>query len=299
MKKQTKDYLELHFLVIIWSFTGILGIMIKVSPQEVVFYRTLIAAALLPIILLVTRQKFAVSVASLIRLGAGGFLFAGHWILFFASARVSNISICLVGMATMALWASIIEPLIEGRKVSSLNVFLSMIAMVGICIIYHVEFDSAMGIMLALLSALMGAVGMILNKNLVKSINPFKIMFYEMGCACGLSLIFILIFSKFTTRSFQIKFPNELDVLYLFILAGFCTVYAYSMSIKLMRRMTAFRVSFVVNLEPVYGILLALLIFGEKEYMDSGFYFGAFMILMSVFSYPYLLRMKRLSFFKN
>ncbi|MDA0193895.1 MAG: EamA family transporter [Bacteroidetes bacterium] len=299
MKAETKDHLELHFLVIIWSFTGILGLVIKVSPQEVVFYRTLISVALLSIILLVIRQKLAISGAHLIRLLAGGFLFAGHWILFFASARVSNISICLVGMATMALWASIIEPLVEGRKVSTLNVFLSMIAMVGISIIYHFEFDSAMGLMLALLSALMGAIGMILNKNLVKSMNPFKIMFYEMGSASGLSLIFIVIFSKSMTGSVQIQFPDEFDVLYLFILAGLCTVYAYSMSIKLMKRMTAFTVSFAVNLEPVYGILLALLIFGEKEYMDIGFYFGAVLILMSVFSYPYLSKMKRVSFFKN
>jgi len=299
MKKGTTDYLELHFLVVIWSLTGILGMLIKISPPEVVFYRCLFATILLALILWLIKEDFVVSWTDFSRLLAAGFLFAGHWILFFASARVSNISICLSGMATMALWTSIIEPLFEKGKISALNVVLSMVAAVGIAIIYQVELDMAPGLLLALLSALMGAASMVINKHLVRRIKPFKIMFYEMLVACILALAFVLVFSKSTMDNFVLMIPDKFDLMYLFILAGLCTVYAYTMSIKLMKRLTAFKISFAINLEPVYGIILALLIFGEREYMNIGFYLGSALILLAVSSYPHLERMRNAKILKN
>ncbi|MEM9895897.1 MAG: DMT family transporter [Bacteroidota bacterium] len=291
MTQERKDFLLLHFIVLIWGFTAILGLLISVSPVEVVFYRTAISAVALFFLLKFRKRNFHFSSpADLMKILATGVLIAAHWILFFLSARISNASVCLAGMATCSLWTSLLEPLVKRKKIRGFEVLLSILAFAGIAIIFNVEFDYLAGLLIAVFSAFIASVFTIINGHYASKYNPYMITFYEMLGAAGCILVFYpvsLHYFSFLGLPMQ---PTIMDWIYLAILAVVCTVYAYSVSVELMKRLSAFSVNLVVNLEPVYGILLALIIFGSSEKMSTGFYFGTLLILSSVLMYPILNR---------
>lgn len=290
LSQEKKDYLHLHFIVLIWGFTAVLGLLMTLPPVEIVFFRTLISAVALLVFLKLKRKTFSLSGFSsyLIVLGVG-VLIAIHWITFFLAARISNASVCLAGMATCSLWTSILEPLVERRKVRGFEVVLSLVALVGICVIFSVEVDVVSGLLVAIFSAFVASVFTVINANLTKKYNGYVMTFYEMTGACLSILLFLPIYQSYLNTHFVWKVA-PMDGLYLAILALVCTVYAYSASVELMKRLSAFSVNLVVNLEPVYGIVLAVIIFGDKEEMSSGFYGGTALILASVLLYPLLNR---------
>lgn len=290
MNQEKKDYLTLHFIVLIWGFTAILGLLIEIPSVEIVFFRTLLAALGLWIVLKFWKRSMTIHSRKhfLVIIGTG-FLIAAHWILFFLSARISNASVCLAGMATCSLWTSLIEPLSQGRRIKGFEVLLSFTAFVGIGIIFNVEFDYLSGLLTAVLSAFIAAIFTVINGRLTKTYDPYVITFYEMVGACLATALFFPIYTSFFVENLVLN-PTVEDWLYLSVLAIICTVYAYSISIELMKRLSAFSVNLVVNLEPVYGIILALIIFGASEEMSLGFYLGTFLILTSVLLYPLLNR---------
>lgn len=288
MIQEQKDIAMLHLLVVIWGFTAILGAVITLPSVELVFYRTLVSSiGLLPLIFfwkksfLLPRKKDYLVVLV-------GAIIAGHWILFFLAAKIANISICLAGMATCSLWTSFIEPLFYKRKIKFFEVILSAIAFVGIAVIFKTEFDNVIGFSLAVVSAFLAAVFSVINGKLIHRIDPYVITFYEMVGAC-ISIVFFFPFYLDITGSSQLNLsPTFSDWGYLLILSLVCTVFAYSYSVLLMKRLSAFFVNLTTNLEPVYGIIMALLLFPEKEKMTSGFYLGTGLILLSVLIYPIL-----------
>ena len=288
MIQEKKDYLTLHFIVLIWGFTAILGLLIKIPSVEVVFYRTLIASLGLFVVLKFWKRPLRINSSKniWIILGTGG-LIAAHWILFFLSARISNASVCLAGMATCSLWTSLIEPISQGRKIKGFEVLLSIIAFIGIGVIFNVEFEYLLGLLTAVLSAFIASVFTVINGRLTKTYDPYVITFYEMVGACAATAMFFPIYSTYFVDGLLLN-PSTSDWLYLSVLAVICTVYAYSISVELMKRLSAFSINLVVNLEPVYGIILALIIFGDSEEMSPGFYLGTLLILTSVLLYPLL-----------
>lgn len=290
MIQEKKDYLHLHFIVLVWGFTAILGMLIDIPSVEVVFFRTLIAAVGLFVLLKIWKKSIRLGNRRdlLIILGTGS-LIAAHWILFFLSARISNVSVCLAGMATCSLWTSLIEPISQKRKVKGFEVVLSIIAFVGIGVIFNVEFDYLSGLLVAVLSAFLASLFTVINGRLTKRHDPYVITYYEMIGACVSIVLFFPIYRWFFVDTIILN-PTALDLIYLGVLAIVCTVYAYSISVELMKRMSAFSINLVVNLEPVYGIVLALIIFGASEEMSPGFYGGTFLILTSVLLYPLLNR---------
>ena len=290
MTVENKDFLHLHFIVLIWGFTAILGLLIEMPPVEVVFFRTMISAIGLWVLLKARGRNFQIhsSKAFLVILGTG-VLIGIHWITFFLAARISNVSVCLAGMATCSLWTSLIEPLSQGRKIKGFEVVLSIIAFIGIGVIFNVEFDYLTGLLVAVFSAFVSAVFTVINGRFSKQYNPYVITFYEMASACLSILLFYPIYAAFFTEQIM-WFPSSMDWVWLLALALVCTVYAYSASVELMKRLSAFSINLAVNLEPVYGIILALLIFGDSEEMSSGFYLGTGLILTSVLLYPLLNR---------
>lgn len=292
MTRETKDFAFLHFIVLIWGFTAILGILIRLPSVEMVFFRTLLSAAGLLVVIWLAKKSFRFDLRRdyLVTLGTGA-LIAAHWILFFLSARMSNISICLAGMATCSLWTSVLEPLVYRTKIKHFEVVLGVIAFAGIAIILNVEFNHFLGFMVAVLSAFISALFTVINGKLVKREDPFVITYYEMlGATLSIALFFPVYLSLDGIGSLNLS-PSWSDWTYLLILALVCTVYAYSYSVQLMRRLSAFSVNLTVNLEPVYGIVMALMFFPEKEKMTPGFYLGTSLILISVLIYPVLNRM--------
>ncbi len=294
MKSETRDFAFLHFLVLIWGFTAILGILIELPSVEMVFFRTLLAAFGLLILILVRGKKFAFHRGSDIILSlATGILIAAHWILFFLAARISTVSVCLAGMATCSLWTSFMEPLANGGKIKPYEVLLSVIGFVGIVVIFNVEFDHFIGLVVAMISAALAAWFTVINGKLTKREDPFVITFYEMVGACLSIVIFLPIYVRLDGVYGLTLSPTLSDWGYLLILSLVCTVYAYSYSVELMKRLSAFSVNLTVNLEPVYGITLALIFFPDREQMSPGFYMGTGIILSSVLIYPILNRINK------
>lgn len=284
------DNFKLHFLVVLWGFTAILGKLITIPSVEVVFYRTLLASFGLAILIYFKKRDFWIRRVDVLKIFGVGALIGAHWIFFFAAARVSNVSICLAGMATTSLWTSFVEPLLLKRRVKFHEVFLGLVIILGLYVIFRFEFDHALGLTFAIISAFLAALFSVMNSKISNRFNHSVITFYEMVGACISTALFFPFYSLFITGEPLELIPTNVDWIYLAILAGVCTVYAYAQYVELMKRMTAFAINLVLNMEPVYGIILAVIIFGESEKMNTGFYLGTLIILLSVFLYPMLNR---------
>ena len=210
-----------------------------------------------------------------------------HWTLFFASARVSNASVSLVGFATLALWTSLLEPLAGKHKIKFREVILSMVIILGLYVIFRFEFWHAYGLVLGILSAFLAAWFTVINSGLVKRVDPYLIMFLEMLAACGTIGLGFPLYRLWLAEGQRLNLAiTNSDFFYLLILALVCTVYAYTMGVKLLKRLSAFTLNLTIHLEPVYGIVLALLIFGDSERMSPGFYWGTLIIMSAIFAHP-------------
>ena len=291
---QFKHYLLLHFVVLIWGFTAVLGLLISIPAVEIVFYRTLIASVALAVVLLTGKKPWVLPRTRVLAILGTGTLIATHWILFFAAARVANASVCLAGMATCSLWTSLFEPWMTGRKIRAYEVGLGLLVIVGLYVIFRFEFDHALGLAMAVASAMLGAVFTVLNARFAQAHDAYVITFYEMLGACASVALFLPFYAVYLSEaSTLLLVPTASDWGYLLILSLVCTLYAFSVSVNLMRYVTAFAMNLTNNLEPVYGILLAVLIFGEKETMSLPFYVGTAIILLSVLAYPVIRRVQR------
>jgi drug/metabolite transporter (DMT)-like permease len=283
MSASTKDYINLHLLVFLWGFTAILGKLITIPAVEMVFYRTLLSAVGMGLLMAIRRETFSVSANDLAKLFFTGLVVGAHWLTFFLAVKISNPSTALVGFATCSLWAALLEPIVKKRRIQGVEVFLGAVVIGGLYIIFSFDFQYPLGLFLGILSGITVAIFGVINSLMVRRINSTAITFYEMISAC----LAIGAFMIFTPGDWQLK-PAPLDWLWISILALVCTVYAYAIAIELMKRLSVFIIQLSLNLEPVYGIILALLIFGESEVMRWSFYTGTVIILAAVLLYPFL-----------
>ena len=284
---QLKDYLHLHFLVVIWGFTAILGLLISVSALSLTFYRTLLAAFGLGVVLVFTGKMVKTSNRERLKMLLIGCSMGVHWFAFFASARASNASVCLAGMATTSLWTALLAPLVGRKKISFLEVGLGLMVIIGLYVIFRFEIDRATGLLLAIASAFLAAVFTIANSYIANKHDAMLITFYEMIGGCVSSGLLWLGYSLLNP-SVQNPLPSLQDWLWILVLAWVCTVYAYSAGVHLLRIISPFTFNLTVNLEPVYGIILAFFVFGNSEKMTTGFYLGTVIILIAVVCYPIL-----------
>jgi drug/metabolite transporter (DMT)-like permease len=288
MKTTFKDYFTLHFVVLIFGFTAILGQLISIHTLGLVFFRTFLATAGFYIYFKIKGLDIKIDTKGKWQLlTTGGIVIALHWFTFFYSAKVSTIAISLVGLSTTSLWTSFIEPLWTKKRIQPLQVILGGVVVLGLYLIFLYEFTHIWGLILSIVCAILGAIFSVLNGEFAKKYSPQIITFYEMlGVAiCTFIPILYILISGNTHISI---IPQGLDWLWIFILAVFCTIYAYSESVNLVRIFSAYTFNLTLNLEPVYGIILAYLIFGEKEKMTTGFYIGTLVILGTVLIYPLL-----------
>lgn len=274
----------LHLTILVWGFTGILGNLISISAVQLVWYRVLIAALSLGGYFLFSRQSFAVTGRQLTYFVLTGGLVGGHWILFFESIKVSTVSVTLVCMSSVTLFTAILEPMFYRRRTSKADVFVGLLIITGIYFIFRFESEYIRGIVTGLMAALSAALFGIINSKLIKTSRATLISFYEMAGAWG----WISLFMLFTGDLGSGLAINGYDVGYLVLLGTVCTAGAYVAAVSVMKEISAFRVALASNLEPVYGILLAWLFFGQAEKMSAGFYTGALIIFAAVFLYPVL-----------
>jgi len=282
-----KDYLLLHFIVLIWGGTAILGLLISLPSLELVFYRTLLATGGVTLIMVAKKVPLVIAPKEVLQIIGVGVLISLHWILFFWSAKVSTASVCLAGMATTSLWTAFIDPLVNKKAVKLYEVALGLLVISGLVVIFQFESGYVLGLVMAVGSAFLSALFSVLNGRLTQRHNPYQITLYEMGAASLVALAFLPIYAYFNESTIQWAWKGD-DWFWLLILAGVCTVYAFSVSVELMKRLPVFSINLTINLEPVYGIILAVVIFGEKEKMTDQFYLGTGIILISVLMYPIL-----------
>ncbi len=282
------DYIKLHFIVFLWGFSAILGKLVSIPAFEMIFFRGLLAAAGMGIVILLTRGSFFVMRTQLIQLLLIGVVVTIHWLAFFGSARISNVSVSLVGFATNSLWAALLEPWFNQNRIKKFELLLGLTVLAGLYIIFSFDFEYAGGLMLGILAGFTSALFSVFNARMVRRISPYAITFYEMisifVCLGVIMLIYPVVDPGY---NFNLT-PTWEDWIYIALLAGVCSVYAYSVAVELMKKISVFLIQLTLNLEPLYGIIMAVIIFGDTEKMSTNFYIGTAIILSAVASYPFL-----------
>jgi drug/metabolite transporter (DMT)-like permease len=278
-ESKLKNYLLLHLIVLIWGFTAILGALISLDAIPLVWYRMSLAVVFIVLYFVIKKKSFKTD-----RIGIGKFFLTGvvialHWIFFFKAIKVSNVSVALVTMSTGAFFVSLIEPLFFKRRINKLEIVLGLIVILGLYIIFNFESQYRLGIFYALISSLLSAIFSVLNGLFIKKYAASTISLYQLFFGVVFITAYLFFMNGFSISFFKI---SKLDWLYLLILSSFCTAYAFIASVKVMKYLSPYTVVLTLNLEPVYAILLALFIFGEKEKMNIEFYFGAFIVLFVV-----------------
>lgn len=275
-----KNYLHLHFLVFIAGFTAILGELITIGSIPLVWFRMIIAAILMFIFIKFSKIDLKVKPSLIVKFSIAGIIIALHWITFFESIKQANISIALAMFSTGAFFASLIEPIYFKRKIIWYEILFGIMVIFGVWLITKTEFQYINGIILGISSALFSTLFAVINGKFVEKYRPSVISFYEFlsGILCiSIALFFI---GDGYTKSFFIL-PLS-DWIYLFILGSICTAYAFIAAVHVMKYVSPYTVVLTYNLEPIYGIVLALFLFPEKEKMSTQFYIGALLIICTV-----------------
>lgn len=275
-----KNYLHLHFLVFIAGFTAILGELITIKAIPLVWFRMVMAAILMFVYIKIAKVKLRIKPKSVLRLSIAGIIIALHWITFFAAIDEANISIALAMFSTGAFFASFIEPIIYKRTIIWYEILFGVIVIIGVFIITQSEIKYITGIILGISSAFLSSLFAVLNGKFLKHHTATVISFYEFLSGVLFISIYILIFENgFSAEFFNL---SSSDYGYLFILASICTAYAFIAAVYVMKLISPYTVVLTYNLEPIYGIVMAIILFPEKEKMSASFYYGAVIIISTV-----------------
>ncbi|WP_291725674.1 DMT family transporter [Bernardetia sp.] len=290
MSSNVRMYVMLHMIVLLSSFIPSIVLLIDMPAIELLFLRTLAAFAMLLVLMnrkispkLFTRQ-------AIVQMLSSGILVFLYWGLSFISAKISTASVCLVGMATTSLWISFLDPILSKRKSRPFQVLVGMNAILGIYIIFNSDFDYGWGLAIGIIGAIFGALLTIYNAKLAQQHDAYVVTFYQMGGALISTTIFLPFYYYFFLqpegKSFQFD-ASAVDYILILGLAFVFSIYAYSIFISVMKSIPPFTVALVSNLNPVYGTAAAILLFQENV-MNTGFYIGTGLLLISVFAYPIL-----------
>jgi drug/metabolite transporter (DMT)-like permease len=287
-RTDTRDYLQLHLVVLAWGLTAILGKLILLSPVDVVLWRTLLAALGFVVITRLLGHRLTISIRTAAAMLGVGILLGLHWILFFWSARLATASVCLAAMPTAMLWCTLIEPLIDGTRRWRLSELVVGMIMVGaVWLIYEFEFRYWLGFSVSIASAVFAAFFATFSKQQVAGAAHWSVIgAYQMTGA----FIAALLCRPFLEQGLLPMLPDAASAFWVIVLALICTVAAYAGFMDVLRRVSVFTVNVVYNMEPVYGILLAALVFGQAEFMSGGFYIGAGIIIAIVLTLPWIRR---------
>jgi len=282
-------YLKIHLAVLLFGFTAILGDLIQLPAVMIVWWRVLLTSVSLLFFIQFGRKLRYIPWKLIKTYAFIGMIIGLHWICFYGSVKLSNASICLICMSTTSLFTSIIEPIMVRSKFNKLDLMLGAMIIPGmLLVVSNIDIQYMAGVWVGLASALLAAIFSTLNKANIKGADSFTISFIELSSAWG--MISILLFLFWLTGNQPVAYiPTDLNNwVYLIILALLCTTLAHVLSLQALKYLSAFASNLVINLEPVYGILLAIIILKEHKELNTMFYLGATLIILTVLSYPYL-----------
>lgn len=273
-------YFKMHIAIFLWGFTGLFGKFIQLNEGLLVWYRLLISSVAIAIILMYRKSFPKLKMKELMQISGIGILVMLHWVSFYASIKLASISVAMVCLSSIALFASIIEPLVNRARFDYMEIVFSAVAMLGIFTIYSSDASASVGIVLGVISALLSAVFSTLNKRITLKYEALTISLVEL--TSGL-VVLTLLFPLYLKIQPAVKFfPSVQDSIYLVILSLVCTVLTWILSLQALRKVSAYTMGLALNLEPVYGIILAILFAGEGKIMNKGFITGAIIILLTV-----------------
>lgn len=283
-----KSFLQLHIAVLLAGFTGILGRLITLNEGLIVFYRLCITAITLWILFYLTNKLQHISKKDMLQLSGIGFLSSLHWVFFYASIKYGNVSIGLICLSVISFFSAIFEPLINRVRINTTELLFGMMNVVGIALIFHFDTRYKLGIALGLIAASFGALFPIFLKLKMTRINMQTVLTWQMT---GGFLTFSLLL-PFYLKVFPVEtiLPSANDWMWLFVLAWLCSVIAFQFSMNALKKLSAFTVNLSYSLEPIYGIIMAVLIFKENHHMSWGFYLGLSIILLTLTLHTLLLR---------
>jgi drug/metabolite transporter (DMT)-like permease len=289
-KSRSADFILLHAIVLIYGFTGILGKLITLPADALTWWRMIIASAALVVYMIAKGALGELRKGPTLTIVVVGIIIAAHWITFFEAIKQSNVSIALATMSSTALFVAVLSPLFGKRKFTTYEMVLGLVAIGGLVLIFGFETKYATGIILALISSLLAAIFTLANAELIKKATATAITTTEMLAGAGALSIYLLVSGKVDSAFWEI---GSTDLVWLILLAVVATAFAFVVSVEIMKRLSPFTVAITINLEPVYSIILALVIFGESEEMSWGFYLGAVIIVATIFVNAWL-KSKRL-----
>lgn len=275
-ENKIQNYLLLHLIVFIWGFTAILGALITIDAIPLVFFRMGLAVFFITLYFLFKKKSFYVDKEGLLKFLCTGIIIALHWIFFFKAIKVSNVSVALVTMSTGAFFTALIEPVFFKRKIKALEIVLGLIVIIGLYVIFNFESQYKLGIIYALIASFLGALFAVLNGLFIKTYDASRISLYQLLFGTLFVVVYLLINNRFSVSFFKL---SHMDWIYLFVLSSVCTAYAFIASVDIMKYISPYTVMLTINLEPIYAIILALFIFGDKEKMQPEFYLGAGIVL--------------------
>jgi len=284
-KKANQHLLLLHFIVFIWGFSPILGRFITADTWQLVWFRILITVFVMLGYILFTKQPLWPSRVDLLKLAGTGIIILIHWLAFYGAIKVSNISVTMVAFSTGTLFTSIIEPIIYKRAARLYEVIIGLIIIAGIALIFSIEFQYWLGILLGIVAALTSAIFGVFNGIFSRTIKPAIISFWELTAALlGLTL-FVLFTNRFDAAFFQL---DQHSIIGLLLLSLVCTVFPFIASVNLTRFISPYTIVLTVNLETVYGIIWAILFYQENKEVTPTFYLGVAIILLAIFMNSWL-----------
>lgn len=270
---------RLHFVVFLWGFTAILGKLILADAHILVFYRMLFAAVFLYLYLrFIKKESIKIPKKLLLKLIGIGSLMAFHWLLFFHSIKVSNVSIALSCLSLSTLFAALIEPLVFRRKPDFAEIIIGIIIVICISLIFNIEIKYKEGIIYGILCSFLGSLFSVLNGKVFGKTSSGNIIFYEMFGGWLVITLFYLFSGQISTLD-EISYT---DLALITLLASVFTAYPMFESVRLMKFISPFTLILTVNLEPVYGIILAFFIFGASERMSPVFYIASLIMIIAI-----------------
>jgi len=275
-----RAFLQLHIAVFLAGFTGVLGRLITLNEAILVWYRLMIACFVLWISLLFQKRKPAASRKLFIQASSIGFLLAMHWVSFYAGIKNSNVSTALVCLSAMGFFTAILEPVMLRRPFDVVEVLLGFMAIAGISIVFHFDPHYKLGIIISLFSAFLASIFPILNRQILQKMDAETATRYQLSGG----FIFITLLMPVYLHFFPVDrlLPSLADFGWLLVLGIFCTVIAYDLFMKALQKISAFTVNLSYNLEPIYGIGMAFLIYREDKEVSPGFYYGFCLIVAAV-----------------
>ncbi|PZR26885.1 MAG: EamA family transporter [Citrobacter freundii] len=274
-----KAFFQLHIAVFLAGFTGILGRLITLNEGMIVWYRLFFTSLTMWVIYSVANRIQKIPLKDILSIGGVGFIAAMHWVTFYGSIKYSNVSVSLVCFSAIGFFTALLEPLITRKKMNWTELLLGLITIGGIYIIFHFDTQYKTGVILGIISALLACLFPIYNRRFLQRINVETVLTWQItGGFITLSVLLPFYLQQFPVQQFL---PGWQNLMWLLVLSWFCSVLAFRLSANALKHLSAFTVNLTFNLEPVYGIILAFLVYNENQYLSRWFYLG-FAVIIAV-----------------